>query len=64
MNAIIDHPRYGERTTFATLVEAQQAIRDCGPQFAGMTLDAISDTDGESIYDDRGEVVGCFSTED
>ena len=52
---IIDHERYGERQEFRTIEEAQAAIRECGPEFAGVTL-RILGTD--AIYDEREECVG------
>lgn len=52
---VIDHERYGERSEFATLAEAQQAIRDCGPEFAGTTLDIHG---GNAIYNELGDCVG------
>ncbi len=51
---IIDHERMGERCEFASLQEAQQAIRDCGPEFSGVTLE----TRGDAVLDERGDVIG------
>jgi len=51
---IIDHPRYGMRSEFATLQQAQDDIRDSGPEFAQTELT----DDGEKITDERGEVIG------
>ncbi len=51
---IVDNPRYGDRTEFSNLAEAQAAIRECGPEFAGVEL-----TVGEGlVYDDFGEAIG------
>jgi hypothetical protein len=52
----IDHERFGARQEFATLAEAQAAIRACGPEFAGVTL--IQSPGSDLIYDERGECVG------
>lgn len=50
----INHERYGERTEFATIDEAQQCIRDCGPEFTSTTIFV----DGGRVYNERGERVG------
>jgi hypothetical protein len=55
----INHERYGERQEFATVEEAQQAIRDCGPEFAGVKLY----DDGGRVYNERGERVGSVSSD-
>jgi hypothetical protein len=52
---IIDHDLYGERSEFFTLAEAQQAIRDRGPEFASTTLDIQG---GNAIYNELGDCVG------
>jgi hypothetical protein len=57
MMITINHERYGERQTFATIDEAQQSIRDCGPEFAS---EHIYDSGGR-IYNARGEYVGSGS---
>lgn len=54
MRIVIDHERFGVRSEFATLAQAQAAIRECGPEFAGVTLEEH----GCDVMDDRGEVVG------
>ena len=54
---VIDHPRYGEPTAFATLADAEIAIRDCGEDFEDTSLTLR----GDDIIDDRGEVVGSFT---
>jgi len=51
---IINHERYGKRTEFATVEEAQQTIRDCGPEFAAVELVV----QGDAIVDEREEFVG------
>lgn len=51
---IIDHERYGVRSEFVSLEEAQDTIRACGGDFADTTLREH----GENILDDRGDVVG------
>lgn len=51
---VIDCERYGERTQFESLEEAQDSIRQCGPEFEQVTLTA----NGSDIYDDRNLVVG------
>lgn len=51
---IINHERYGQRSEFETIEEAQATIRACGPEFAGVTLYE----DHGRIYDERGEHVG------
>ena len=51
---IIHHERYGERTEFATLAEAQATIRACGDDFSATVL---SEYDG-LIRDEGGDVVG------
>jgi hypothetical protein len=53
----IDDELYGERTEFATIAEAQQAIRDCGPEFSATVLYAV----GERIYNQGGQQVGSMS---
>ncbi len=52
----INHERFGMRQEFDTLAEAQQSIRDCGPEFSGATLEMRSD---QCVYDERGERVGA-----
>jgi hypothetical protein len=52
---IIYHPRFGARSEFATLDDAQRTIRECGPEFAGVALATHAGT----VIDDRGETVGC-----
>jgi len=50
----IDHENYGERTTFASLEEAEAAIHGCGPEFADVRLTTRLD----SVVNERGEIVG------
>ena len=38
MTVVIDHERFGMKQEFEGLKEAQQAIRDCGPDFADVVL--------------------------
>ena len=52
---VICHEQYGDETEFDSLDEAQQAIRDCGPDFAGTTLRRTSDN---LIRNERDEIVG------
>lgn len=47
MAAIINHERFGQYAEFETLAEAQQAIRNCGPEFASVTLEVY----GDDIHD-------------
>lgn len=65
MRVVIDHERYGERSEFDTIEEAQAVIRDCGEEFAGVTLrlgHCQTDDRGEPcegrVIDERGEIVG------
>ncbi len=52
---IVDDPRYGDRTHYSSLAEAQASIRECGPEFAAVELTA----GGEGlVYDDFGEAIG------
>ena len=53
----ISHERFGDRTEFASLEDAQATIRDCGPEFAGVELT----DDGADITDERGEIVGSVN---
>ena len=57
---IINHERYGDKTVFATIEDAEAAIRDCGPEFESVSLALF----GDAIYDDRQECVGCLVTDD
>jgi hypothetical protein len=52
---IIDSEKYGERTEFATIEEAQQAIRDCGPEYAETVLEIMG---GDAVYDQDRDCVG------
>jgi hypothetical protein len=54
MTIVIDHERYGERTEFDALDEAQKTIRACGPEFAGVTL-RLS---GADVLNEDCEIVG------
>lgn len=56
-SVVIDHERYGERQEFASVEDAQQAIRDCGPEFVGERIYE----DGGRVYNARGERVGSAS---
>jgi hypothetical protein len=60
MTVIIDHERYGARTEFSSVAEAQTAIRESGPEFAATTL---SESHGR-VYDQREEIVGTVDTND
>lgn len=51
---VIDHEQYGESTEFSSLKEAMSALRDCGPDFANVTLS----TRGRDIVNECREVVG------
>jgi hypothetical protein len=51
----IDNPRFGEPATFDTLGEAQTTIRECGEDFASVTLKMSV---LGFVYDERGEKVG------
>ncbi len=53
----ISHERYGDRTEFTSLAEAQATIRECGPEFAAVELTAA----GENITDERGEIIGSIA---
>lgn len=55
----INFEQYGQRQEFATIDEAQQAIRDCGPEFAGVTLYHV----GEHVENERDETVGTVTDE-
>lgn len=58
---IINHERFGEKQEFDSLQEAQAAIRECGPEFAGVQLMNIFG----AVYDlDRWEIVGKIPEED
>ena len=50
----INHERYGERTLFSSMHEAQFAIRQCGPEFSNTVLAVC----GLNIVDQRCEVIG------
>ena len=52
---IIDSEKYGEKTEFATIEDAQQSIRDCGPEFAETALEIMG---GDAVYDQDGDCVG------
>jgi len=54
---VIDHERYGMRQEFETVQAAQQAIRDCGPEFS----DVEFSDDGQNVYDERDELVGTVN---
>lgn len=54
MAIVIDHEAYGMRTEFASLAEAQAAIRECGIDFADATLTLR----GSHVYDELGRCVG------
>ncbi len=49
----INAEQFGMRQEFKTLEEAQQAIRDCGPEFANVELETFGDEvcllDGERV---------------
>jgi len=47
----VDDERYGEKMSFKTIAEAQQAIRDCGYP---VNLSA----DGNDLVNGHGEIVG------
>ena len=47
--------RYGERQEFSTLDEAQQAIRECGPEFEETVLEIMG---GDAVYDQDGDCIG------
>ena len=51
---LIDHEMYGEASTFATLEEAQAAIRECGSDFARTKFRIC----GGDVYDETDEAVG------
>ena len=55
MKVIIDHDKYGERTEFSSLEEAQSSIRDCGPEFAETVLEVMG---GDAVYDQDADCVG------
>jgi len=50
----IDDELYGVRSEFETIDEAQQAIRDCGPEFSHTVLYAV----GDRVYNQGGQCVG------
>ena len=52
---IIDSEKYGMRTEFATIEDAQRAIRDCGPGFESTTLELMG---VDAVYDQDGDCVG------
>ena len=51
-------PEDDEMLSVAALAYAQQAIRDCGPEFAGVTL--IIPAGSDLVYDETGECVGWY----
>lgn len=51
---VIDSPRYGERTGFNSLEEAEDAIRECGEEFESVSLFMR----GSRIVNENGETVG------
>lgn len=53
-NILINCERFGMCTRFATLEEARDAVRACGPEFSKVTLSKR----GMDVIDNRGEVVG------
>lgn len=52
---VIDHEKYGQSSTFDSLDEAQDGLRDCGEAFENTTL--TERCDGK-ILDETGTVVG------
>lgn len=57
---VIDWPEYGAYNEFGDIDGAQDAIRQCGPEFAGVTLTR----DGANIRNERGEIVGTYDEGD
>jgi len=55
MTVIIDHERYGDKSRFHDLTEAQAAIRDCGPDFANVSLSVMP---CGIVVDQTGDEVG------
>lgn len=51
---LINHERYGEPCSFESLEQAEQVIRECGPEFAKVELREIRGI----VYDERDEQVG------
>ena len=54
MKYVIDDEMYGVRSEFASLAEAQAAIRACGRDFA----DVVLRDNGCGIYDERDQRIG------
>ena len=51
---VINHQSYGICAEFGSLAEAQQAIRDCGPEWAATLLRCR----GGDVLNERGDIVG------
>lgn len=56
---LINHERFGEKTTFASLEEAVETIRSIGDEFSRVTLSVR----GGEVVDERGDVVGVVTKE-
>lgn len=54
MTIIIDHERYGVKTSFVDIDEAERGFRSCGPDFAAVELRVVNDI----VYDQTDEQVG------
>ena len=54
MTVIINHDRYGMKTSFETLDDATRAIRACGPEFARVELRA----ERGNVYDHGDVCIG------
>ena len=56
----IDYVRYGMPTSFDDLEDAQDTIRDCGPDFASVELTLRDD----KVFNENGEQVGFVAETD
>lgn len=53
----IDHERYGERTEFESIDEAQEIVRAIGDGFESTEFHVR----GDEVIDERGDVVGSVT---
>lgn len=60
MTITISHELYGDSSEFATLNEAQEAIRSCGDDFADVTLSLRGDG---VVVNERGDEVGVAASQ-
>ena len=62
---IIDHEAYGIRSEFSSLAEAEQAMRQCGPDWLQTRFVERSNRAGTQmeIIDERGRTVGWVEEE-